>query len=206
MAYSFDPELQNFFIKHGTPGLIGLVHFDFKPAFLINWGQKKLTRDGKSARFTHAFFFIEERDSIPWIAESDVNLPLPGFHNRKDGPQLNSSRKWSSTIIDDAAIVDPVLNEEQYKQMRSHADYLLQQGLKYGLIALAGTWIAIQKGDLSHQSILHHASRMHCSQFIRECLKAAGVDPWGERIASFNLAPEALYQEFPVIAEWTRKK
>lgn len=206
MAYSFIPALQEFYIEHGRPGRIGLVHFDFVPAYLINWGQKKLTRDGKPARFTHAFFFIETRENIPWIAESDINLPLPGFLNRTDGPQLNSSRKWSSTIIDDVAVLDPVLNEEQYQRVRNHANYLLQQNLKYGLVALAGTWFAIRKGDMTHRSILHRDSRMHCSQFVRECLRAAGVDPWGKRIASFNLAPEALYQAFPVIAEWTRKK
>jgi hypothetical protein len=204
MNYSFNSRLQDFYVEHGKPGRIALVHFDFAPAKLINWGQKKLTPDGKPSRWTHAFFFIEPREGIPWIAESDVRLPLPGFHNRSDGPQINSSRKWSSTIIDGAVILDPGLNSEQYKKVRAHADYLLTCGFKYGLVALAGTWIAILKHDLSHRSIFHRNSRMHCSQFVRECLKAAGVDPWGDKIASFNLSPEALYQQFPVIAEWTR--
>jgi hypothetical protein len=204
MSYSFDRYLQNFYVEHGMPGRIGLVHFNFVPAKLINWGQKKLTRNGKPSRWTHAFFFIEPREGIPWIAESDVKLPLPGFHNRSDGPQINSSRKWSSTIIDDAAILDPVLNSEQYGKVRAHTDCLLTCRLKYGLVALAGTWIAIQKNDLAHRNVFHRDSRMHCAQFVRECLKTASVDPWSDKIASFNLSPEALYQQFPVIAEWKR--
>jgi hypothetical protein len=206
MNYTFDPGLQEFYRKYGKPGRIGLVHFDFKPALLINWGQKKLTRDGKPSRVTHAFFFIEGQEGIPWIAESDVNLPLPGFHNRLDGPQINSSRKWSTTIIDDAVIVDPVLSDDQYMHVRKHVDILLGQNLKYGLIALIGTWFAIRKQDLSHRSIFHRDSRIHCSQFVRECLRAAGVDPWGDCVASFNLTPEAIYQEYPAIADWTRRK
>jgi hypothetical protein len=202
---SRNPELTAFYEEHARPGRMGLVHVDFAPAKLINWGQKRLTPDGKPSRWVHIFFFTEQRNQEWWIAESDVNVPLPGFRkNVTDGPQESPLRKWSGVVVDQAAIVDAGLTEAQTQMVFQRARELIAGGYFYGTFTLAGTWIAILKKDLSHRSILHRKKAMHCAHFVRECLIAAGCDPFGEKIRPANTAPETIYQTLNVIAEWKR--
>jgi hypothetical protein len=202
---SINPDLLAFYQTHAKPGRIGLIHLDFAPAKLVNWGQKGLTKDGKSSRWVHAFLFLKPRDNELWIAESDVNIPLPGFRKKAvDGPQENSIRKWSGHVVDQAAILDANLSPEQTEKALQRAKELLSEGYFYGPISLAGTWIAILKKDLRHHSLLHREKAMHCTRFTRECLRAAGRDPFGSNVRPENTAPELLFQTFKVVAEWKK--
>jgi hypothetical protein len=194
--------LYEFYTAHAAPGRIGLIHLDFAPAKLINYGQKGLTKTGKSSLWVHAFLFTEQREGGWWIAESDVNVPLPGFRRKIDGPQENSIRKWSGQVVDRAAVLDAHLSEEQVRLALIRAQELQRAGYCYGLLALLGTWIAIKKKDLSYYSVFHRAKAMHCGCFVRECLMAAGNDPFGVNVLPENTAPELLYQRLSVIGEW----
>lgn len=195
--------LLDFWREHGLPGRIGLFHLDFAPAKLINWGQKRLTTDGKPSPWVHCFLFLEPRDGIPWIAESDLSIPLPGLRKPKEGPQINPVTKWSQHV-DRAAVVDAALNEVQIRQALARAEELARGGYTYGKIALVGTWIAVLRNDLTHHSFLHRERAMHCGQFARYCLRAADVDPWGKAVRDENTAPELIYQQYPVAAEWKK--
>ncbi len=192
-------------MEHGQPGRVGLFHLDFAPAKLINWGQRRLTRDGKPSPWVHAFLFIESRDGAPWIAESDASVPWLGIRKPVDGPQLNSVVKWSGAHVDQAVVLDPHLTEEQYQLARARAKELLQERYFFSLTALAGTWIAILKHDMRHHSILHRAKGMHCAQFVRDVLRAAGADFLGDEVSLENTAPEYLYQRLDVVGEWKRE-
>ena len=138
---------------------------------------------------------------MPWIAESDMSLPIPGFRKASDGPQFNPVSKWLQRI-DQAAVIDPQLTSAQMKIAESKAEELTRAGFKYGLINLGGTYVSVLKHDLSHHSFLHRESAMHCGHFVRVCLKVAGIDPWGEKVCDENTAPELIYQQFPPVAEW----
>ncbi len=196
--------LLEFWQEHGRPGRVGLFHLDFAPAKLVNWGQKRLTLDGKPSPWVHSFLFIEPRDGVPWIAESDMSLPLPGLRKPINGPQLNSVAKWSGMRVDRAAVLDPHLTNEQYERARSRAEELLHEHYFYSLTALAGTWIAILKNDLRHHSLLHRDKGMHCSQFVRTVMGAAGADFLGDEVSLENTAPEMLYQRLDIVGEWKR--
>lgn len=196
--------LLEFWTEHGRPGRVGLIHLDFAPAKLINWGQKRLTRDGKPSPWVHAFLFIEERDGMPWIAESDLSLPLPGLRKPVNGPQLNSVAKWSGSRIDRAVVLDPHLTDEQYRHARMRAEKLLHEQYFYSLTALAGTWMAILRNDLRHHSLLHRARGMQCAQFVRQVLRTAEADFLGDEVSLENTAPEILYQRIELVREWTR--
>jgi hypothetical protein len=194
-------DVLGFWQRHARPGRIGLFHLDYAPASLINWGQKRLTADGKPSPWVHCFMFIDERNGVPWIAESDLSLPIPGLRKMVDGPQVAPVTKWQR-LIDRALIVDPQMTSEQFTRAKSQAARLAQSGLHYSLINLVGAWVAIQRGDLSHRSVFHRRRAMHCGHFVRVCLREAGIDPWGARVLDENTAPELIAREFPVIAEW----
>jgi hypothetical protein len=204
MRYGINQDLLTFWLEHARPGRVGLIHLDFAPARIVNWGQKRLTRDGKPSRWVHAFMFIESRDSVPWIAESDARIPLPGFRKKVDGPQINSVKKWSGFVVDEAAVLESHLTEEQYRASRACVDELHRGNHIYSLVALVGTWVAIRKHDLRHHSILHRAKGMQCSQFVRQCIAAARRDFLDEDVSMENTAPEMVFQRLDLVAEWKK--
>ena len=199
-------DLLSFFQKHSAPGRIGLLHFDFPPARLIDFGQRDLTRDHKSAQWAHVCLFIESRDGEPWIAESDMNIKSRGSNKSADGPQICSVRKWIGGHLDHAAVLESGLTLEQARQAEKRAHELIAEGNKYGLLELAGTWMAIKKRDLTYHSALHREHTMHCSHFLRLILRAADCDPFGQSIAPENTTPEHIFQSFKMVAEWRKEK
>ena len=201
-AHEFNPALYEFWLKHAKPGRIGLFHLDFPPAKLLDWGQKELTPDHRPSRWVHGFLFIETRDGDAWIAESDRNIPLPGFRHKLNGPQTKSIRKWAIVAVDEAVVLDSRMTEEQYLVARRRVDELMYEHYSYSLLALAGTWAAIRHHNLAHHSLLHRHYAMHCSQFVRECLRAAGADFLCGDVSAENTVPELIYQSLPIVAEW----
>jgi hypothetical protein len=195
----------DFWTEHARPGRVGLIHLDFAPAKLIDWGQKRLTRDGQPSHWVHAFLFIESRNGVPWIAESDASVPWLGVRKPVDGPQINPVTKWSGGTVDRAVVLESGMSDEQYQIARTRAETLTHEHYHYSLIALAGTWISVLRNDLRHRSLLHRIKGMHCGQFVRTCMNAAGVDLLSEDVSLENSAPELIYQHLPVVAEWQKR-
>jgi hypothetical protein len=199
-----NPDLLAFWREHAMPGRIGILHIDFIAAKLITWGEKWVTPTGQPSIWTHSFMFLEPKDGIPWIAESDVHVPLPGFRPKPDGPQLNPVSKWSSLTVDRAAVLDTGLNDAQLHEAEQKVLELLHAGYTYRFTELAEAWVAMIKHDLTYTSPLHHEDSMHCGHFLRIVLGAAGCDPFGAAVLPHNTVPELFAQSFPIIAEWTK--
>ncbi|HEY3294715.1 MAG TPA: hypothetical protein VGL38_04720 [bacterium] len=199
-----DPNLLEFWRTYAAPGRIGLIHINFVAAKLINWGEKWVTPTGEPSPWTHVFMFTKPRRGMPWIAESDFHVPLPGFLPKPDGPQENPVQKWSSTTIDRAAVVDTGLTHEQFEAAEHAAQHLMSSGYSYRFAELAEAWVAMLKHDLTYVSPLHRDDSMHCGHFLRECLSAAACDPFGPGVLPHNTVPELFAQKFSHIAEWSK--
>jgi hypothetical protein len=199
-----DPALAAFWRAHAAPGRIGLIHIDMALAKLINWAEGLVTPNGEPSLWTHCFLFIESREGEPWIAESDAHVPLPGFRPKLDGPQENSIDKWAISVIDRALVVDAGLSIEQIRRTEATAKALIEAGYTYRYSELADAWIALLKKDLKYTGPLYSPDSMHCAHFLRECLKAAGCDPFGDNILPKNTVPEFFAQKFPPLAEWKK--
>ena len=199
---SINPQLLSFWYEHAAFGRIGLIHVDLVTARLINWAERWVTTDGEPSAWAHVFIFLPLRNGIPWIAESDMNVPLPGFRPKPNGPQENLIYKWSHPAIDRAIVVDPGLNTAQLKKLQEGIRSILNAGFTYRVGELAEAWVAMVKRDLTYRGPLHRDDAMHCGHFVRECLKAADCDPFGPHILPDNTVPEHIAQVFPMIAEW----
>ncbi len=147
--------------------------------------------------------FLHSDDDIPRFAESDARISLPGFeHDKPDGPQINTIYKWSHRAVDEAAVVDPCLNEEQMRRVEAHVNELIQAGIHYPRAALANTLWALAKGDLDYVGPLAADDTMHCSQLVQECLLTAGASPFPPEMHPRNIVPEHFAQSFPQVAHW----
>jgi hypothetical protein len=202
--HSTNAALAEFWLANAVPGRLGLIHVDLVAANLISWGEKWVTPTGEPSSWTHCFMFIESRNDVPWIAESDVHVPLPGFRPKPDGPQQNSVLKWSSTMIDRASVLDPGLTPEQFEQAEAKARALLSAGYTYRFSELAEAWVAMMKHDLTYVGPMHREDSMHCGHFLRACLAAASCDPFGLNVLPHNTVPELFAQAFPQVAAWQR--
>lgn len=199
---SINPDLLRFWYDNAKPGLIGLVHIDFVTAKLINWVERRITPDGEPSPWAHVFLFLKPRHGIPWIAESDLFVPLPGVYPKPNGPQVNPIYKWSHPGVDRAIIVDPLLAVHQIERLEDVVGQLLRAGYTYRIGELAEAWVALNKHDLTYRGKLHRDDAMHCGHFVRECLHALNCDPFGPDILPDNTVPELVAQAFPAVAHW----
>ena len=197
-------DLLTFWYRHSRPGHIGLIGLDTVPARLIGWAEHWITPDSKPSDWVHVFLFTGRRHGVPWILESDLRVPLPGFRPKPNGPQENTIYKWSHPLIARAQIVDPGLSESQVAQVVQKAQIIMRTGYTYRVSELAETWVAMAKGDLRYRGRLRHEDSMHCGHFLRDCLRAADCDPFGAKILPENTVPEHFAQTFAVVAEWTQ--
>ncbi|MFH1010575.1 MAG: hypothetical protein V1784_05010 [bacterium] len=202
MSESVHPALLQFWQTHAQPGRVGLIGIRFFLARLVEKGQARLTADRSASKWAHAFIFQQSRDGIPWIYESDMGFMQYGLFRWAPGAQENSILKWSGPRILRACVLDAGLNERQVEKALEHARELIRHGTKYRLRELLGTWIAMRRGHLERESFLHAGTALHCGAFVRACLLAADVDPFGPNIAVSNTAPELLCQKLRPIAYW----
>jgi hypothetical protein len=203
---SLNSELLEFWRIHGEPGRIGLVHLDFPPAKLINWAESWATPDGKPSPWVHCFIFLTPRDEMPWIAESDMNIPLPGFRPKADGPQENPVTKWSFSSVDQAIVLDTGIRPDQFQPIEHVAQMLHDQGYTYSVRSVLESAMALFRHDLSYRGPLHQPGSMHCGHFLRQCLALAGLDPFGPSVAAENTIPALFPTVFPTIGEWRRNQ
>jgi hypothetical protein len=202
---AINSELLDFWAKQARPGQIALIHIDLVTAKLINWAEKWVTPDGEPSPWTHCFMFIEPREGVPWITESDVAVPLPGYRPKPSGPQENPAEKWALEMIDHAAIVDPGLSPEQLDALKKVEQQILGDGYTYRYSGLLETGFAMFKGDLAYRNPLHRGDSMHCGHYLRVLLQSVGIDPFGEAVLPENTVPDLFGRSFPIVAEWPGK-
>ena len=201
---SLDPQLLNFWYEQAAPGRIGLIGIDVITARLIGWAERRVTADHQPSPWAHAFFFLRPRHGVPWIAESDMQVPLPGFRPKPDGPQENPIYKWAHPAVTQAAVLDPGLSPTDLAAVEQRVAHFLKGGYTYRVSELAETWVSLERADPAFRGPLHRDDAVHCAQFVRECLQAAGRDPFPSDLLSENTVPEHLAQTLPIIAEWRR--
>jgi hypothetical protein len=195
-------DLLTFWYRYGRPGRIGLIGLDTPPAKLIGWAERRVTPNGDVSAWVHVFMFSQKRHGVPWLVESDLHVPLPGFRPKPNGLQENAIYKWAHPLVTRARVVDAGLSDDQVARAVLEAQRLMQSGFTYRVSELAEAWVAMTKRDLRFRGRLHHEDAMHCGHFLRNCLRAADCDPFGSNVLPENTVPELFAQAFPTVAEW----
>lgn len=201
---SLDSGLLDFWYTHAAPGRIGLIGIDVITARLIGWAERRVTANHQPSPWAHVFLFLRPRHGIPWIAESDLQVPLPGYRPKPNGPQVNPVYKWAHPAVTQAAVLDPGLSPSELTAVEKRIAHFLKGGYTYSLAELAETFVSLERQDPAFRGRLHRDDAVHCAHFVRECLQQAGRDPLPTDLLPENTVPEHYAQVFPIIAEWRR--
>jgi hypothetical protein len=195
--------LLEFFTKNYKPGIIGIVGTKDKIGLAIREAEKVLTADGKASLWSHCFILGDLRfdrrgaggtkSKSPYIFESDLEVNLLKSQIR-NGAQENWIGKWCKEKVENAAVIDFGLSEDQRNDILATALQLVDEQVLYPIHELLGTWwaIIIKKQWLPNPLDDPHA--MYCSAFVRHCYKQAGRDFIGPEISVSNTTPEDIAQ------------
>ena len=196
-------KLLRFFTEYYKPGVIGIVGTDDTIGLAIRQAQKEVTMNGEASLWSHCFIFGDLRldrrgaggakSKSPYIFESDlkVNLFKPELRN---GAQENWVGKWCGEEVENAAVIDFGLSEDERDTILATALQLVDDQVRYPIHELLGTWWAIimRKRWLPNPFDDSHA--MYCSAFTRYCYKGAGRDFLGPEVSLSNTTPEDIAQ------------
>jgi len=125
------------------------------------------------------------------IFESDlkVNLFKPQLRN---GAQENWFGKWCKETVENAAIINFRLSDDEKDNVLATALQLVDEQVLYPIQELLGTWWAIIMKKQWMPNPLDDPHAMYCSSFVRCCYKEAGRDFLGQEISVSNTAPENI--------------
>jgi hypothetical protein len=198
-----NPKLLEFFTANYKPGVIGMVGAKDMIGLAIREAEKALTADGKASLWSHCFILGDLRhdrrgpggtkSKSPYIFESDLHIDLFGPQLR-NGAQENWVGKWCKEKVENAAVIDFGLSEDQNDNILATALQLVDEQVAYPIHELFGTWWAIimKKQWLPNPVDDPHA--MFCSAFVRYCYKEAGKDFIGPEVSVSNTTPEDIAQ------------
>jgi hypothetical protein len=178
----------------GTKGMIGMA---------IREAQSAVTTDGKASLWSHCFIFGDLRldrrgpesakSKSPYLFESDLKINLLKSQIR-NGAQENWIGKWCREEVENAAVIDFGLSEDQRDNILATALQLVDEQVLYPIHELLGTWWAIimKKQWLPNPVDDPHA--MYCSAFVRFCYQEARKDFIGPEVSVSNTTPEDIAQ------------
>ncbi len=195
--------LLSFFTGNYKPGTIGIVGTKDTIGIAIREAQSVVTTNKKPSLWSHCFILGELRfdrrgpsrtkSKSPYIFESDlkVNLFKPQLRN---GAQENWIGKWCKEEVENAAVIDFGLSEDQKDNVLATALQLVDEQVLYPIHELIGTWWAIitKKQWLPNPVDDPHA--MYCSAYTRHCYREAGADFIGPKVSVSNTTPEDIAQ------------
>jgi hypothetical protein len=196
-------KLLEFFTSNYKPGIIGVVGTKGTIGMAIREAQSAVTTDKSPSLWSHCFIFGDLRldrrgaggskSKSPYIYESDINVNLLKVQLR-NGAQENWIGKWCKGRVENAALIDFGLSEDQKDDILATALQLVDEQVLYPIQELLGTWWAIiaKKQWLPNPVDDPHA--MYCSAFTRYCYKEAGRDFIGREISVSNTTPEDIAQ------------
>jgi len=194
-------DMLKFFTEHSRPGLIGLVGTKDTIGLAIREAQRAVTSDGKASLWSHCFILGEMRldrrgrgntiSRSPYIFESDlkVNLFKPQLRN---GAQENWIGKWCRENVENAAIIDLGLSDNDRDNILATALQLVDEQVLYPIQELLGTWWAIIMKRQWQPNPLDDPHAMYCSAFVRYCYREAGRDFISQDISVSNTTPEDI--------------
>ncbi|OGP87442.1 MAG: hypothetical protein A2156_13495 [Deltaproteobacteria bacterium RBG_16_48_10] len=192
-----------FFREHFKPGIVGLVGTKDRIGLAIREAQRPITLDGKASLWSHSFLFGELRldrrgpgatkSRSPYLFESDlkINLIKPQIRN---GAQENWFGKWCTVKVENAAVIDFILSEDEKNDVLAAALQRVDEQVLYPIQELLGTWWSI---IMNHQWLpnpVDDPHAMYCSSFVRHCYKEAGRDFIGPEVSLSNTTPEHIAQ------------
>jgi hypothetical protein len=200
---NLNTNLLEFFTEHYKPGIICLVGTRDAIGRAIREAQREMTGDGKASLWSHCFIFGELRldrrgpegtkNKSPYIFESDleVNLFKPQLRN---GAQENWIGKWCKKTVENAAVIDFGLSEDQRDDVLATALQLIDEQVLYPIQELLGTWLAIVTKKQWLPNPLDDPHAMYCSAFVRYCYKEAGRDFLAQEVSVSNTMPADIAQ------------
>ncbi len=198
-----NPKLLDFFKTHYKPGIIGIVGSKLTIGMAIREAQKAITVDGEASLWSHAFIFGDMRldrrgqgrtkSKSPYIFESDLKVDMfkPQLRN---GAQENWIGKHCRERVENAAVIDLGLTDDQRDDVLSIALQLVDEQVLYPIQELLGTWWAIITKKEWRENPVDDPHAMYCSAFVRYCYSEAGVDFIGPGVSISNTTPEHIAQ------------
>ena len=198
-----NPKLLDFFTTHYKPGIIGLIGSKGTIGMAIREAQKAITTDGEASLWSHCFIFGElrfdrrgadgSRSKSPYIFESDLKIDV--FKSQlRNGAQENWIGKHCREKVENAAVIDFGLLENQRDNILATALQLVDEQVLYPIHELLGTWWAIITKRQWLPNPVDDPHAMYCSAFVRYCYKEAGRDFLGPEISVPNTTPEDVVQ------------
>ena len=198
-----DTNLLEFFTEHYKPGIMGLVGTRDEIGLALREAQREVTIDRKASLWSHCFIFGELRldrrgpegttSKSPYIFESDLEVNLFNAQLR-NGAQENWIGKWCKETVENAAVIDFGLSEDQRDSVLATALQLIDEQVLYPIQELLGTWLAIVTKKQWLPNPLDNPHAMYCSAFVRFCYKEAGRDFLGNDVSVSNTTPEDIAQ------------
>ena len=197
------PQLLEFFTTHYKPGIIGVVGTKGTIGLAIREAQSAVTVDGKPSLWSHCFIFGDLRldrrgvngtkSKSPYLFESDLHVDLfkPQLRN---GAQENWIGKHCRERVENAAVIDFGLSEDQRDGILATALQLVDEQVLYPIHELLGTWWAIITKRQWLPNPVDDPHAMYCSAFVRYIYKEAGRDFIGPEVSVSNTTPEDIAQ------------
>jgi len=194
-------KLLQFFTQHYSPGAIGLVGTNDTIGIAIREAQREVTTDHSASLWSHCFIFGDLRldrrgdsDGLtrsPYLFESDlkVNAFKPQLRN---GAQENWIGKWCKDGVENAAVIDLGLSDDERDNVLGTALQLVDEQVLYPIQELLGTWWAIIIKSQWRDNPLDDRHAMYCSSFVRYCYKEAGRDFLDDSVSVSNTTPEDI--------------
>jgi len=198
-----DEKLLEFFTTHYKRGIIGIIGTKGTIGLAIREAQKAVTADGKASLWSHCFIFGDLRfdrrgpggakSKSPYIFESDLHVDL--FKSQlRNGAQENWIGKHCRERVENAAVIDFGLSEDQRDNILATALQLVDEQVLYPIHELLGTWWAIITKKQWLKNPLDDPHAMYCSAFVRYCYREAGRDFIGSGVSVSNTTPEDIAQ------------
>lgn len=195
--------LLKFFGDHHKPGTIGLVGTNDAVGWAIREAQRPVTADGKTSLWSHCFILGELRldrrgpgkakSKSPYIFESDLEVEL--FKTQiRNGAQENWVGKWCNKKVENAAVIDFGLSDEEREGVLATGLQLVDEQVLYPIQELLGTWWAIVMKKEWQENPVNDPHAMYCSSFVRHCYKEVGKDFLGAEVNISNTTPEHIAQ------------
>jgi|MudIll2142460700_1097286.scaffolds.fasta_scaffold01651_5 hypothetical protein len=193
--------LLRFFTEHYKPGIVGLVGSNDAIGQAIREAQRAVTGNMRPSLWSHCFILGElrldrrgpgnTRSDSPYIFESDLKIKLfkPQLRN---GAQENWIGKWCGATVENAALIDFGLSEDEKDDVLATALQLVDEQVLYPIQELLGTWWAIIARRQWLENPFNDSHAMYCSSFVRHCYKEAGRDFLGTEINVSNTTPEDI--------------
>jgi hypothetical protein len=198
---NLNDNLLMFFVNNYKPGLIGLVGTKDLIGISIREAQRTVTGDGQASLWSHCFVLGDLRldrrgpanaiSKSPYIFESDLKMKLfkPQLRN---GAQENWIGKWCNMHVENAALIDFGISENESNSILATALQLVDEQVLYPIQELLGTWWSIITMRQWKENPLNDPHAMYCSSFVRHCYKEAGRDFSDNTISVSNTTPEDI--------------